>query len=64
MSSSPAFMSAGKAAEALGVHINTIRRWCDGGSLPCIQPPGGKHRRIPEAAVTAMRAALLAKLAA
>lgn len=64
MRDEPAFYSAGKVAALLGVHINTVRRWCDDGTLACVQPRGGKHRRIPAAAVKALRDSMLAKLAA
>ena len=43
-------LSVGEAAERLGVHPGTIRRWTDDGSLPEARTPGG-HRRIPAEAV-------------
>ena len=45
-----------QAADLLGVHIDTIRRWTDEGRLPETRTPGG-HRRIPRDAAEAMREA-------
>ena len=43
------FMSPGKAAEALGVHPATVRRWVDEGRLPsAVHTAGGHVRILPE----------------
>lgn len=34
-----------QAAEQLGVHVSTLRRWADNGSIPFMRTPGG-HRRF------------------
>ena len=47
-------LSVSAAADRLGVHVATIRRWTDEGDLPVVRTPGG-HRRIPASAVAAMR---------
>ncbi|MEM6327283.1 MAG: helix-turn-helix domain-containing protein [Bacteroidota bacterium] len=45
-----------QAADLLGVHVDTIRRWTDEGRLPETRTPGG-HRRIPREAAEALREA-------
>lgn len=35
----------GEAAQLVGVHRSTVKRWCDAGELPCSVTEGG-HRRI------------------
>ena len=30
------------AADYLGVHFTTLRRWTDDGKVPCIRTPGGR----------------------
>ena len=35
-----------QVAEALGVSESSVKRWCDGGSIPTMRTVGG-HRRIP-----------------
>jgi len=32
------------AANYLGVHFTTLRRWTDDGNVPCIRTPGGRRR--------------------
>jgi len=32
------------AAQLLGVHFSTLRRWTDTGKVPCIRTPGGRRR--------------------
>jgi len=32
------------AANYLGVHFTTLRRWTDAGEVPCIRTPGGRRR--------------------
>lgn len=36
-----------EAARALGVHPNTIRKWCDEGRIRFDTLPGSGYRRIP-----------------
>ena len=33
-----------EAAEYLGVHFTTLRRWADAGQIPCMKTPGGRRR--------------------
>lgn len=33
-----------EAADYLGVHFTTLRRWADEGDVPCIRTPGGRRR--------------------
>ena len=44
------YLSVAAAADLLGVHVDTIRRWTDEGRLPETRTPGG-HRRIPRVAI-------------
>ena len=46
----PDFLSVSAAAELLGVHVDTVRRWTTDGKLPEVRTPGG-HRRIPREAI-------------
>lgn len=39
------FLTPHEAAELLHVTVQSIRRYCDEGKIPCIITPGG-HRRI------------------
>jgi excisionase family DNA binding protein len=32
------------AADYLGIHFTTLRRWADDGRVPCIRTPGGRRR--------------------
>lgn len=42
---SPAeWMRLSEAADYLGVHFTTLRRWTDDGKLPCFKTPGGRRR--------------------
>ena len=41
--SSP-WLELGEAADYLGVHFTTLRRWADAGQVPCIRTPGGRRR--------------------
>ena len=52
--SAPILLSVSAAAERLGVHVGTVRRWTDEGTLPEARTPGG-HRRIPVEAVERLR---------
>ena len=40
-----AWLELSEAADYLGVHYTTLRRWADSGKVPCIRTPGG-HRRF------------------
>jgi excisionase family DNA binding protein len=42
---SSAWLELSEAADYLGVHYTTLRRWADAGKVPCIRTPGG-HRRF------------------
>lgn len=44
---SPRWLALGEAAELLGVHPSTLRRWVDDGDIRCMRTPGG-HRRFRE----------------
>ena len=46
----PDLLSVSAAADLLGVHVDTVRRWTGEGKLPEVRTPGG-HRRIPRGAV-------------
>jgi excisionase family DNA binding protein len=52
MSSKPsqpdAWLSLNRAAQRLGVHPTTLRRWADSGDVPVMLTPGG-HRRFSSA---------------
>lgn len=37
-------LSSTQAAEILGVHLHTVQRWADSGSLPSWRTPGGWRR--------------------
>jgi excisionase family DNA binding protein len=39
------WLSLGEASAMLNVHPSTLRRWADGGLVPCQRTPGG-HRRF------------------
>ena len=54
MADSSSLLSVSAAAERLGVHVGTVRRWTDDGTLPEARTPGG-HRRIPAEAVERLR---------
>lgn len=43
-----------EAADLLGVHVDTVRRWTDEGRLAAVRTPGG-HRRISREAVERLR---------
>ena len=38
------WMRLTKAADFLGVHYTTLRRWSDAGDIPCFKTPGGRRR--------------------
>lgn len=41
--SSP-WLELSEAADYLGVHYTTLRRWADAGQVPCIRTPNGRRR--------------------
>ncbi len=41
------WLDLSEAAEYLGVHFTTLRRWADAGEVPCIRTPGGRRRFSP-----------------
>ena len=47
------WLRLGEAADALGVSLNTLRRWTDSGKLVCYRSPGG-HRRYRRSHVEAL----------
>lgn len=48
-------MGITEAAELLGVHIETVRRWADKGLIPVVRLPSG-HRRFRRADLVAAQA--------
>lgn len=52
-----AWLELSAAADYLGVHFTTLRRWTDDGKVPCIRTPGGR-RRYRLAELTAFLASL------
>lgn len=38
------WLDLSQAAEYLGVHYTTLRRWADAGEIACIRTPGGRRR--------------------
>lgn len=47
---SDSLLPLSEAAERLGVHTSTLRRWADRGEIRVVTTPGG-HRRFPESEV-------------
>lgn len=45
--------SVGGVARLLGVHVDTVRDWCNAGELACFRTPGG-HRKITAQAIDEM----------
>lgn len=41
---SDSWLRLSEAADYLGVHFTTLRRWADDGKVPCIRTPGGRRR--------------------
>lgn len=48
----PALLTIGEAAKALGVHVDTLRRWADAGLIQVVVLPSG-HRRFRAADIAA-----------
>lgn len=44
-------LTYGEAAALLKVHYNTIKRWCDAGTLTRLYPPVGRTVRLDKAEV-------------
>jgi excisionase family DNA binding protein len=38
------WLDLSEAAEYVGAHFTTLRRWADAGDVPCIRTPGGRRR--------------------
>ena len=38
------WMRLSEAADYIGVHFTTLRRWSDAGEMPCFKTPGGRRR--------------------
>jgi excisionase family DNA binding protein len=38
------WLELSEAADYLGIHFTTLRRWADAGQVPCIRTPGGRRR--------------------
>ncbi len=38
------WLDLSQAAQILGVHFTTLRRWADAGQVPCFRTPGGRRR--------------------
>jgi excisionase family DNA binding protein len=38
------WLNLSDAAQFLGVHFTTLRRWADAGQISCIRTPGGRRR--------------------
>ncbi len=55
--STPSWLELSEAADFLGVHFTTLRRWADAGQVPCIRTPGGR-RRFSRTELTAFLAGL------
>lgn len=54
MNQSSDFISTREAARLLGVGLTTVQQWVESGALPAWKTAGG-HRRIPLAAIEAIR---------
>lgn len=44
LSSLKQWLDLREAADFVGVHFTTMRRWADAGQAPCIRTPGGRRR--------------------
>jgi excisionase family DNA binding protein len=51
------WLELSEAADYIGVHFTTLRRWADDGKVPCIRTPGGR-RRFKQAELDAFVASL------
>ncbi|KAF0108954.1 MAG: MerR family transcriptional regulator [Chloroflexi bacterium] len=41
---SKTWLNLSEAADILGVHFTTLRRWADAGNIECMRTPGGRRR--------------------
>lgn len=55
-----ALISSSEAAQILGVHAASIKRWSDQGKIQCLRTPGG-HRRFLRSEINDMRRATVDK---
>jgi excisionase family DNA binding protein len=46
------FVTVTEAAEAMGVPVSTVRRWCAKGAIPSVQDEAGRIRHLPVSAVS------------
>lgn len=51
---SETMFALGEAAERLGVHPVTLRRWSESGKIRAVRTPGG-HRRFPESEIRRLK---------
>jgi excisionase family DNA binding protein len=47
-SPTPRWLTLSQAAQFLGVHATTLRRWADDGEIRCLRTPGGHRRFLDE----------------
>jgi excisionase family DNA binding protein len=52
----PAHVTVRRAAELIGVHENTLRKWTARGIIAAVHLPGSNIRRIPESEIERVRA--------
>jgi excisionase family DNA binding protein len=56
------YLGVRQAADALGVHENTIRRWVDQGILSAARLPGSNYRRFDPAEIDKVRRGMVGRL--
>ena len=56
------YLGVRQAADALGVHENTIRRWVDQGILSAARLPGSGYRRFDPAEIENVRRGMIRRL--
>ena len=47
MSEAPAYVTLKRAAQTLGVHVQTLRNWEKSGVIRLVRLPGSGYRRVP-----------------
>jgi excisionase family DNA binding protein len=47
MSDPPAYVTLKRAAQTLGVHVQTLRNWEKSGVIRMVRLPGSGYRRVP-----------------
>lgn len=52
---SPNWLTLSQAADTLGIHATTLRRWADEGIIRCFRTPGGHRRFLEEDLYTYVR---------